>query len=101
MSSREEGLGTSVLEAMALGIPIASTTAGGLPEMLNPGAGLLVSPGDPVGLAEAVARIVDSTELRAKLVERARAEVLKFTDTRMADEVESVYRSFAHSLDGS
>jgi len=101
MSSRQEGLGTSVLEAMALGIPVASTTAGGLPEMLGSGAGLLVSPGDPIALADAVNQLLENAELRIKLVERARAEVLRFTDLRMAEEVRSVYRSFAHSLDGS
>lgn len=101
MSSQQEGLGTSVLEAMALGIPIASTTAGGLPEMLAPGAGLLVSPRDPAALAEAITRILDDTELRTKLVERARADVLRFTDLRMADEVRTVYRSCAHSIGGS
>ena len=101
MSSQQEGLGTSVLEAMALGIPVASTTAGGLPEMLGSGAGLLVPPRDPGSLAEAVGRILEDAELRAGLVERAGVEVLRFTDLRMADEVRSVYRSCAHSLDGS
>jgi glycosyltransferase involved in cell wall biosynthesis len=101
MSSREEGLGTSVLDAMALGIPVASTRAGGLPEMLGNGAGLVVPPGDPAALADAVGRVLDDSGLRARLVERARAEVLKFTDRRMAEEVGSVYRSCAHSLDGS
>jgi len=101
MSSQQEGLGTSVLDAMSLGIPIASTTAGGLPEVLGGGAGMLVSPRDPAALAEAVARILDDAEVRAKLVARAREAVLNFTDTKMADEVRSVYRSCAHSLDGS
>lgn len=101
MSSQQEGLGTAVLEAMALGIPVASTTAGGLPEMLGEGAGLLVPPRDPAALAEAVAQILEGAELRARLVNRARTEVLRFTDLRMADEVRSVYRSCAHSLDGS
>jgi glycosyltransferase involved in cell wall biosynthesis len=101
MSSQEEGLGTAVQEAMALGIPIASTSAGGLPEMLNRGAGLLVSPRDPVALAEAVIRILDEPELARALAVRAGEEVLRFTDRRMAEEVRSVYRSFAHSLDGS
>jgi glycosyltransferase involved in cell wall biosynthesis len=86
---------------MSLGIPIASTTAGGLPEVLGDGAGMLVSPRDPAALAEAVARILDDAEVRAKLVARAREAVLNFTDTKMADEVRSVYRSCAHSLDGS
>jgi len=101
MSSRQEGLGTSVLEAMALGTPIASTGAGGLPEMLSQGAGLVVSTGDSTALAEAVARILESSEVRTNLVERARAEVLRFTDRRMADEVRAVYRSCVHSLEGS
>ena len=47
MSSRDEGLGTSVLDAMALGIPVASTTAGGLPEMLQDGAGSWFRRADP------------------------------------------------------
>jgi glycosyltransferase involved in cell wall biosynthesis len=93
MSSQEEGLGTAVLEAMALGIPVASTAAGGLPELLGNGAGLLVNPRDPVALAEGVARILEDSELRQRLVACARAEVLRFTDRRMAEEVASVYRS--------
>jgi glycosyltransferase involved in cell wall biosynthesis len=101
MSSQQEGLGTSVLEAMTLGIPVASTTAGGLPEMLDRGAGVLVSPRDPAALAEAVTRILEDPELRANVTQRARVEVLRFTDTQMADAVRSVYRSCAHSLDGS
>jgi glycosyltransferase involved in cell wall biosynthesis len=101
MSSRQEGLGTSVLEAMALGTPVASTAAGGLPEMLGHGAGLLVPPGDWAALADAVDRMLGDSTLRTDLIERARAEVLRFTDRRMADEVRSVYRSCAHSLDGS
>jgi L-malate glycosyltransferase len=95
MSSREEGLGTSVLDAMARGIPIASTTAGGLPEMLSDGAGLLVPPGDPSALADAVTRIVQDAGLRAGLGAQAREAVQRFTASRMAAEVLGVYRSFA------
>jgi L-malate glycosyltransferase len=101
MSSQEEGLGTSVLEAMALGIPIASTSAGGLPELLGNGAGLLVPTRDPAALASAVAQILEDRELRQRVVGRASTEVLRFTDRRMAEEVASVYRSCAHFLGGS
>jgi len=93
MSSRDEGLGTSVLEAMALGIPVASTTAGGLPEALGEGAGLLVPPGDADGLAEAVERLVKDLGARAAVVARASDVVQRFTTARMADEMASVYRS--------
>ncbi len=101
MSSQEEGLGTSVLEAMVLGIPIASTSAGGLPELLGDGAGLLVPRRDPAALAHAIGRILDDAELAGRLSARGQEEVLRFSDQRMAEEIQSVYRSVAHSLDGS
>ena len=100
MSSRDEGLGTSVLDAMARGIPVASTDAGGLPEMLSGGAGLLVPVGDPSALADAVTRIVTDPALRSDLARRARAAVCRFTAGRMAEEVLTVYRSLPHSIDG-
>jgi len=95
MSSREEGLGTSVLEAMALGIPVASTTAGGLPEMLQDGAGLLVPPGDPAALAAAVERLLRDPSLARDIVRKAEHRVQRFTAARMAEAVRSVYRSLA------
>jgi glycosyltransferase involved in cell wall biosynthesis len=50
--SHLEGLGTSVLDALAMGCPIVSTTAGGIPEMIESGVhGLLVPPRDPAALA--------------------------------------------------
>jgi glycosyltransferase involved in cell wall biosynthesis len=101
MSSREEGLGTSVLDAMARGIPVASTSAGGLPEMLHDGAGILVPPRDPEALAGAVQRILSDAELRRSLVERASRAVERFSADRMAAEVRSVYRSCAPLIDGS
>jgi glycosyltransferase involved in cell wall biosynthesis len=93
MSSREEGLGTSVLDAMALGIPVASTTAGGLPEMLQEGAGLLVPPGDPAALAAAVERLLREPALARDIARKAEQRVESFTAARMAEAVRSVYRS--------
>ena len=93
MSSREEGLGTAVLDAMALGIPVASTTAGGLPEMLGGGAGVLAPPGDPAALAEAVARLLTEPGLASSVAARATEAVECFTAARMAEAVRSVYRS--------
>lgn len=95
MSSREEGLGTSVLEAMALGIPVASTAAGGLPEMLVDGAGLLAPPGDPTALAEAMARLIEDPGLARSVTEQAAVNLRRFTAARMAEAVRSVYRSCA------
>jgi glycosyltransferase involved in cell wall biosynthesis len=101
MSSREEGLGTSVLDAMARGIPVASTSAGGLPEMLIQGAGLLVPPRNPEALAGAVRRLICDGDLRRRVIEQARRTVERFSADRMAGEVRSVYRSCAPAIDGS
>lgn len=101
MSSREEGLGTSVLDAMARGIPVASTSAGGLPEMLHEGGGILVPPRNPDALAAAVRRILCDPELRRRIVEQATRTVESFSAERMAAEVRTVYRSCAPLLDGS
>jgi glycosyltransferase involved in cell wall biosynthesis len=101
MSSREEGLGTSVLDAMARGIPVASTSAGGLPEMLHEGGGILVPPRNPDALAGAVRRILCDPDLRQRVVQQASRTVESFSAERMAAEVLTVYRSCAPLLDGS
>ena len=93
MSSSQEGLGTSVLDAMARGIPVASTAAGGLPDLLQDGAGLLVPVGSFSALADAVHRILTDAALRTSLIARADVAVQRFTTRRMADDAVSVYRS--------
>jgi glycosyltransferase involved in cell wall biosynthesis len=93
MSSSQEGLGTSVLDAMARGIPVASTAAGGLPDLLQDGAGLLVPVGSFSALADAVHRILTDAALRTSLIARADNAVQCFTTRRMADDAVSVYRS--------
>ena len=93
MSSREEGLGTSVLDAMALGIPVASTTAGGLPEMLGHEAGLLAPPNDPAALAEVVLQLLTQPAEAARVRAQAAATVERFSARQMAEGVRSVYRS--------
>jgi glycosyltransferase involved in cell wall biosynthesis len=93
MSSQEEGLGTSVLDAMALGVPIAATRAGGIPEMLEGGAGLLSPPRDGPALAASVNRLLSDPDVRAGTLEKAQRRVRQFTAATMAEGVLSVYRS--------
>jgi L-malate glycosyltransferase len=93
MSSREEGLGTSVLDAMALGIPVAATAAGGIPEMLEGGAGVLVPVGDGPALGRAVGNLIQDSELRSRTLDAAVLRLPQFEATAMADGVKSVYRS--------
>jgi glycosyltransferase involved in cell wall biosynthesis len=94
LASREEGLGTSVLDAQALGKPVVATRAGGIPDAVQDGVnGLLVSAGDSVALAGAIQRVVDSADLRRELGGRGRESVRRFSADSMVQEYVGLYSS--------
>ncbi|HKT60534.1 MAG TPA: glycosyltransferase, partial [Gemmatimonadales bacterium] len=62
-----EGLSVALIEAMAYGIPAVSTPTGGLAELLDRSAGLLVPERDPGALADALGALLTSEDLRARL----------------------------------
>ena len=70
-----EGISVALMEAMAYGIPVVATRTGGLPELLDGGAGLLVPPADPGELSDALERVLGSAALRAELVRVGRQRV--------------------------
>jgi glycosyltransferase involved in cell wall biosynthesis len=88
LSSRLEGLGTSLLDAMALGLPVVATSAGGIPEAVEDGVtGRLVPPGDPAALAEALADVLSDETKRRSMGEAGRRRFLeRFGVDRMVDE---------------
>jgi glycosyltransferase involved in cell wall biosynthesis len=68
LASTREGLPNALLEAMAAGLPIVATRVGGVPEAIEDGlSGLLVQPGDPHAMAEAIHRLWRQPELRQQL----------------------------------
>ena len=72
-----EGLPLSLVLAMGAGVPVVSTTVGGVPEVVEDGrTGLLVPAGDAAALGGAVARLVTDPALGRRLADAARAEVL-------------------------
>jgi glycosyltransferase involved in cell wall biosynthesis len=89
----QEGLGTAILDAMALGVPVVASETGGIPELVGGGAGLLVPPRSPVDVANAVVRILTQRDACQAMVRLAAERVTDFSDTRMADALASVYRS--------
>ena len=93
MSSVTEGLGTSVLDAMACGRAVVATRAGGIPESVVDGkTGLLVPVRDPAALASAVLRLLRDRDRRQALgragLMRARA---RFGAARMVAETIAAY----------
>jgi L-malate glycosyltransferase len=93
MSSITEGLGSAVLDAMACGKAVVSTTAGGLPEAVVDGeTGVLVPPRDDGALAEAIVRLLGDDARRARFGEAGRRRVQEhFSADKMVAGVLDVY----------
>ena len=90
--SSAEGLGTAVIDAMALGVPPVAFAVGGLRELIEDGrCGLLAPPGDTTAFAQAAARLVESAPLRAALAARGRERARAFDATQMVEGTARVY----------
>ena len=80
ISSYLEGLGTSILDAMAAGLPVAGTRVGGIPEAVKDGiSGVLVPPSDPRALGEAISTLAGDASLRARYGQAGRSLVDDFS----------------------
>ncbi len=96
LSSRDEGLGTTLLDAMLAGVPVVSTAAGGVVEIVRDGVdGLLVPVGDGPALGAAILRVLDDPGLRAALVAAAHERVRHFSIERTVDGTLEAYRMLA------
>jgi len=75
-----DGIPNALLEAMASGLPSVASTVAGIPEVLRPGCGLLVPPGDALALADALASLAADPALRRRLGIAAREQVVAHLD---------------------
>jgi hypothetical protein len=83
----------AVIEAMASGLAVAASNAGGIPEVIeHEQNGLLVPPGDPGALSDALVRLLTNSALSQRLGTAARATIVKrFSFERMVDAFEQLY----------
>ncbi len=97
MPSHMEGLGTSVLDAMAAGAPVVGTEAGGMTEMLEHGKNGLVCPvRDSKALAAAIVELLLDREMAQRLAARAREDVKeRFSREAMVEGTLGVYRGLS------
>jgi glycosyltransferase involved in cell wall biosynthesis len=97
LSSVTEGLGTSLLDAMACSKPIVATSVGGIPEVVVDGEnGLLVTPRNHSAMADAIVRLLTDEGLRGRMGEAGFARVReRFTVERMVSETAAVYARVA------
>jgi glycosyltransferase involved in cell wall biosynthesis len=94
LSSTSEGMPMALLEAMSRGMAIAATAVGGVPEVLEDEVeGLLVSPGDIVALADALARLAADRDLRERLGRAARDRAAAIGPEGAAKSFDAIYRA--------
>ncbi len=91
-SSVAEGMPNSVLEAMAAGLPVVATAVGGTPEVvLNGQTGLLVAPGNPSALGEALLALLADRPLAERFGRAGRVRVeANFGEERMLRQIEAL-----------
>ena len=94
--SGAEGLGTAVIDAMALGVPPVAFATGGLTELVeHESSGLLAEAGDIASFAREAERLALDAPLRHRLAEGGRARAAHFSVRRMVDGTTAVYRAAA------
>ncbi|HEY4181750.1 MAG TPA: glycosyltransferase family 1 protein [Kofleriaceae bacterium] len=89
-ASKYEGFGFPVLEAMSVGVPVASSNAASLPELVGD-AGLLFAPTDIDGMASAMQRSLEDNALRTDLIRRGYERASGFLWARAARGTRNVY----------
>jgi glycosyltransferase involved in cell wall biosynthesis len=94
MPSLREGLPLAILEAMFAGKAIVASGVGGIPEAITSGEhGILVEPGDPAALSEALRALLSDPAVRLRLGDAARRRAqAEFRVGEMADRYERIYR---------
>ena len=96
--STVDNMPISLLEAFACGLPVVSTDAGGIPDMVAHGvSGLLVPVGDAEAMAREVCRVLEDRGLATRLVQAGLAEAQKYAWPRVASLWLAAYREAAAS----
>ncbi|MBF0451329.1 MAG: glycosyltransferase family 4 protein [Candidatus Magnetomorum sp.] len=92
LSSLWEGLPRVIPQAMASGLPVVATAIDGSAEIINSGQnGMLVPPGDPKSIAEAVVQLLSNHQLASTIKQEALKTVDEYSVQKMVDHIESLY----------
>ncbi|MFT6044231.1 MAG: glycosyltransferase involved in cell wall biosynthesis [Porticoccaceae bacterium] len=97
LPSYNEGMPMSILEALAAGLPVISTTIGGIPEQVTDGVeGFLIEPGDVEMLSERIQTLLGSSDLRAQMSSAARKKFnSSFSADKLLPQLENLYAQLA------
>jgi glycosyltransferase involved in cell wall biosynthesis len=88
-----EPCSTAVIEAMLAGVPVIASRNGGFLDLVaDEKTGLLVEPGDPVALQQAIERLLEDSDLRQRMGQAARQHVKNFQAGTVVPRIEQVYK---------
>jgi len=88
-----EGLPLTLLEALSLGAPVVATAVDGVTDLVPPGAALLVAPGDPAAVSEAISRVLADHNLATELRRNALTAAPSWGPEAMLDRYRNAYRA--------
>jgi len=92
LTSLNEGTPVSLVEAQASGLPVVTTRAGGVADILPPQAGIIIEQGDTEGFADHLAQLVASPELRQQMGQAGRDFVMeRFSYNRLCRDMAALY----------
>jgi len=99
ISSLDDNFPTTVLEAMACGIPVVGFNIGGIPEQVTEDCGILLNPKDSEVLGRALEKLLNDDELRKKFSENCRKRVLQnYTIEKFTDNYIKIYNKALRRL---
>ena len=90
-----DGIPVALMESMAAGIPVISTTVSAIPELIeNETSGLIVPPADSQALADAIAGLIDCAELRSRCIAGGRVKIEgEFSEEVNAEKLSQLFKS--------
>ncbi|GAW85158.1 hypothetical protein bplSymb_SCF00307P008 [Bathymodiolus platifrons methanotrophic gill symbiont] len=91
-SGDTEGQGVTLVEAMARGTAVISTTTGGISEVIKHGhTGLLVSPQAPLELKNAIIQLLDDSKLRESMAEQGKQSAQNYAWSKVSQQFQALY----------
>ncbi len=94
MTTIKEGLGTSILDAFACNVPVVSTNAGGIVEIIEHGkSGMLADIGNSEQLAQHAVQLISDVSLKQTIIKGASEKLKSFTKEKMANKIIDIYKS--------
>ena len=98
LASHHEGLPVALMEATSVGLPIVASRVGGIPQVLqDESEAILVPPGEPAALAQAMKRLASDPELRDRLGRQAKLRSSMFDIAEANRAVGDIYLQVAGS----